>query len=41
MTGLGIDDILAVHGHFDPEHPMGGRMLRPHVEDEGLIRLQD
>ena len=38
---LCVINILAIHGHLDTEHPVGGWMLRSHVENKGLILLQD
>ena len=37
---LGVDDVFAVHGELDAQHPVSRRMLRPQIEDEGLVRPQ-
>jgi len=34
--GLKVNDHLAVQGDPHAEHPVGGGVLRPHVDDEGL-----
>ena len=37
-NGLSIHDVLTVHGEFDAQHAMGGRMLGPQVNDKRLSR---
>ncbi len=32
----GLGDRLALDLQHEPQHPMGGRMLRPHVDDDAL-----
>jgi hypothetical protein len=34
---IGPEDVLAVQFQHDPEHAVGGRVLRAHVEDQGVL----
>ena len=37
MIGLQLEDPLALERHDQPQHPVGGRVVRAHVDREDLL----